>query len=121
MKKTSTTAPSLVETAHNAFRQKIHTINFDIVLPSEEGGEYEYESLEIAPGRFNYDNIVADLVRYKYPDDAMTATINNYLADPDDETAEAEFQAMQAWRKSAKALAKKALAEASGDVAQVDG
>lgn len=121
MKNKSTTAPSLLETAHNAFRQKIHSINFDIVLPSEEGGEYEYESLEIAPGRFNYDNIVADLVRHKYPDDVMTATINNYLSDPDNETAKNEFRAMQAWRKSAKVLAKKALAEDSGDTAQVAG
>lgn len=111
MKKTSTTAPSLVETAFNAFRQKVHTINFDIVLPKEEGGEIEYESQEVPPGLYNYDGIVSLLVRYKYPADKMEAVINNYLATYGMEYTEegkkhqAEFAAMQAWRETSKALA----------------
>ena len=112
MKKTSITAPSLVETAFNTFRQKVHTINFDVTLPEEEGGEYEFEALEVPPGQFHYDGIVSLLVRHKYPDDKMAAVVNNFLADPEDDGILAEFEEMQAWRKTAKALAKRAVEEA---------
>lgn len=118
MKKTSTTAPSLVETAFNAFRQKVHTINFDVVLPNEENGEIEFESLEVPPGLFNYDGIASLLVRYKYPADKMEAVVNNYLATygmeytKEGQKHQAEFTEMQAWRETAKALAAKALREA---------
>ena len=117
MKKTSTTAPSLVETAYNSFRQKVHTINFDIVLPKEEGGEYEYESLEVPPGQFNYGGLVSLLVRHKYTDDMMAAVQNNFLATygmeytEEGQAHQLEFAEMQAWRETAKALAHRFLEE----------
>lgn len=112
MKKTSTTAPSLVETAYNSFRQEVHTINFDIVPPKEEGGEYEYEALEVPPGQFYYGGLVSLLVRHRYPSDAMEAILNNFLGDPEDSGSLEDFEAMQAWRKTAKALARRCLESA---------
>lgn len=39
----------------------------------------------------------------------MTAIINNYLADPDNEEYKSEMEEMQTWRKEAKELAQKCL------------
>ena len=58
-----------------------------------------------------YPQIVSALVDKKYPADAMQAIQNNYLADPDDADHKAEFDAMQAWRVTAKAAAHEILGE----------
>lgn len=85
---------------------KRYYINIDIVLSEDE---YKYNQVEIPAGKFDYSGIVDALVQYKYPIDKMQAVINNYLLDPNDEYAISEFNAMQAWRKEAKEIAKEAL------------
>lgn len=110
MKKSATLRPAIVETAYNSFRQKTCTINFCIEL--KEDGTFEYESVEIAPGCFDYGHIVSAIIRERYSDDEMAAVVNNYLISRLDSESEqvAEFNQMQAWREYAKGIAKEALA-----------
>ena len=49
--------------------------------------------------------LISDIIRDRYSSDRMEAVINNYLLDPEDEKAKAEFDEMQAWRREAKRLA----------------
>lgn len=70
---------------------------------------YQYDSIMVEYGRWDYGGIIDALVQYKYPIDKMQAVINNYLLDPNDAYAVSEFNAMQAWRKEAKEIAKEAL------------
>jgi hypothetical protein len=101
----STEVPQLVEMfIVNATKR--YYINIDIVL---RGDEYKYNQVEIPAGKFDYAGVVDALVQYKYPIDKMQAVINNYLLDPNDDYAISEFNAMQAWRKEAKEIAKEAL------------
>ena len=72
----------------------------------KEAHKYRYESVDLPIGKWEYSNIVDALVTYKYPNDKMTAIVNNYLLDPTDEKALQEFTQMQEWRKFAKELAK---------------
>ena len=58
---------------------------------------------------FNYGGLVAELVGINYSDSEMTAVINNYLLDPEDEEAKREFVEMQECRKKAKEIARKIL------------
>ena len=81
-------------------------INLDIELIGEM---YQYDSIMVEYGRWNYGGIIDALVTYKYPNDKMQSVINNYLLDPTDETIVKEFNEMQAWRKEAKEIAKQAL------------
>ena len=85
---------------------KHYYINIDIVYSNDE---YNWEQVKIPAGRWDYSGVVDALVQYKYPIDKMQAVINNYLLDPNDEYAISEFNAMQAWRKEAKEIAKEAL------------
>ena len=87
--------------------------NEGIELLSEEPDEYykeahkfRYESVDLPIGKWGYSNLVDALITYKYPNDKMTAIVNNYLLDPNDEEALQEFTQMQEWRKFAKELAK---------------
>ena len=76
-----------------------------------------YEVREISPGIFswreisvryfdyNYGGLVSAIISLKYSPDEMTAVINNYLLDADDESM-AAFKEMQEYRKYAKATAK---------------
>ena len=87
--------------------------NEGLELISEEPDEYykeahkfRYESVDLPIGKWEYSNIVDSLITYKYPNDKMTAIVNNYLLDPTDEEALQEFNQMQEWRKFAKELAK---------------
>ena len=82
------------------------TVNFDI-REVDEG--FEWESVDMPQTKWNYAGVVDALVQHKYPIDKMQAVINNYLLDPNDEYAISEFNAMQAWRKEAKEIAKEAL------------
>lgn len=101
----SGTKPDFIETyIINATRR--YYINIDIVYSN---GEYNWEQVKIPAGRWDYAGVVDALVQYKYPIDKMQAVINNYLLDPNDEYAISEFNAMQAWRKEAKEIAKEAL------------
>lgn len=49
--------------------------------------------------------IITAIVRAHYNADAMEAILNNYLLDQEDADARAEFEAMQEWRRLAKAAA----------------
>lgn len=97
--------PELVE-KYILFATQRYAINVDIV---ENDGVFVYEQVEIPAGRWEYSGVVDALIQYKYPIDKMQAVINNYLLDPNDEYAISEFNAMQAWRKEAKEIAKEAL------------
>jgi hypothetical protein len=72
----------------------------------KEEHKYRYESVDLPIGKWGYSNLVDALITYKYPNDKMTAIINNYLLDPNDEEALQEFTTMQQWRKFSKNLAK---------------
>ena len=72
----------------------------------KEAHKFRYESVDLPIGKWGYSNIVDALITYKYPNDKMTAIVNNYLLDPNDEEALQEFTQMQEWRKFAKELAK---------------
>ena len=49
--------------------------------------------------------IITAIVRSRYNADEMEAILNNYLLDQADADAHAEFEAMQEWRRLAKAAA----------------
>lgn len=83
-----------------------YDINFNIV---KEQDWYSYEQVKIPNGRFEYSGIVDALISYKYPNDKMQAVINNYLLEPENLEYVTVFNEMQAWRKEAKEIAKKAL------------
>ena len=81
-------------------------INIDVV---QDGEMYKWEQVNVPTDKWNYSGVVDALITYKYPIDKMQAVINNYLLDPNDEYAISEFNAMQAWRKESKEIAKEAL------------
>ena len=76
-----------------------------------------YDITEISPGTCsgrevlvrkydcNYGGVVSALIELEYSQSQMTAIINNYLLDPDDEHYLNEFKAMQDCRKRAKMIA----------------
>lgn len=111
MKKTATTRPSTVETAHNSFRQKVYTINIDI--EELEDGTFEYESIELKAGEFTRGGIVSAIIENKYPRQEMDAIVNNYLqsqiSGASVEKHLQEMQEMQAYRMKAKEFADKVL------------
>ena len=110
MKRKESTEPKRLTTSHNAFRQQLVIVAYDI---ERKDDGYEYREIILQPGHKTYDEIVASLVSDKYPHDRMEAIVNNYLADPSDEGILQEFNDMQAWRREAKALAKEILVELS--------
>ena len=81
-------------------------VNFEIV---QNENMFHYDQVVIEYNKFNYEGVVDALIQYKYPIDKMQAVINNYLLDPNESYAIDEFNAMQAWRKEAKEIAKQAL------------
>ena len=83
-----------------------YDINIDVV---QVGEMYKWEQVNVPIEKWNYSGVVDALISHKYPIDKMQAVINNYLLDPNDEYAVSEFNAMQAWRKEAKEIAKEAL------------
>lgn len=84
-------------------------INIDIEQSNEM---FDYQSIKVEYGKWNYSGVVDALVQYKYPTDKMQAVINNYLLDPEDVYAVDEFNKMQEWRKEAKEIAKEIAKEA---------
>ena len=74
----------------------LYTINFD-----QQGDTCQ--SVNVA--KVDYPTVTSAIIRHRYPDDDMTAVINNYLLSPDDDVAKSEFGAMQEWRKHAKEVA----------------
>ena len=63
---------------------------------------------EAVPGSIKpvYGTLVTKEVRKEYSQDQVEAIINNYLADPNDETYVKEFKALQEYRKLCKAKAR---------------
>ena len=121
MKTTSSDMPQEVVKG-NYLGQPQYTINFNVTMHLCEEPEpgpdftihlpmYEYNSVTLPPGKFDYDTIVSALVNEIYPSDRMQAVQNNYLAFPKDEEIKGEFDEMQKWRAEAKAIAKHLLEE----------
>lgn len=65
--------------------------------------------IQFYPWNWSYDAIVAFIVNYEVPSDRMDAIQNNYLLDPTDPEAKAEFDWMQSKRAKAKVIAKEAI------------
>lgn len=84
------------------------TIPYNIIEISP--GVYTWNDLTIKNMDFNYGGIVDALISMKYSPSAMTAIINNYLLDTENEDAINEFIEMQNFRKEAKAIAKEIIA-----------
>ena len=101
----SYTKPDILETYVLGGVRRYH-INIDVV---QNGEMYKWEQVNVPIEKWDYSGIVDALVSHKYPIDKMQAVINNYLLAPEDAYAIDEFNAMQAWRKEAKEIAKEAL------------
>ena len=80
----------------------LYTINFD---------QQDDTCQSVNVTKVDYPTVTSAIIRHRYPDDDMTAVINNYLLSPDDDVAKSEFGAMQEWRKHAKEVAKAAVEE----------
>ena len=61
------------------------------------------------PSQMNRSAIISAVIRSRFDRDKMEAVMNNYLENPADAEAIADFTEMQNWRKQAKAIAKEAL------------
>ena len=72
-------------------------------------GYNEPITIQLGISKFNYGGIIDALINYKYPTDKMQAIINNYLLDPNNESANQEFIEMQKWRSESKEIAKEIL------------
>lgn len=96
-----------------SFGMPSYTVCVDVEeVPCDDAdapAEFRWTCIRLAEGRLSYDTLVAALVRTRYPDDAMTAIINNHLLDGNDADIAAEWEEMQAWRREAKTLAKQIL------------
>ena len=67
------------------------------------------DALTLPIGVLDYGSIVSAYINNKYSSDSMQAIINNHLLGDDDH--EAEYEAMQAYRKKAKEWAKEIIRE----------
>lgn len=121
-------SPSLIEYESNYIR-----INFDVEQIELENGMDSSEGKKTT--RMAYaahvvrieqpverDKVIDAIVTEVYPTDKMQAIINNHFAnlakkadgkklDADDEEHEAEYNAMQEWRKKAKEIALRVMEE----------
>ena len=90
------------------------SINLNIVQLTD--GTYEWDQLELPDFALNnihnaddetkYSVLIAHIVKAYYNDNQMTAIINNYLLDPEDESFKNDFNKMQKVRILAKNTAK---------------
>lgn len=121
-------SPSLIEYEGNFVR-----INFDVEQIEVANGtdsDGRKNTTRIAYAAYvvrieqpvERDKVVDAIISTAYPTDKMQAIINNHFAnlaiiadgkklDADEEEHEAEYEAMQAWRTKAKAVAKDVLEE----------
>lgn len=95
--------------------RNVYTINFDVekLKKSEavEERKYKYLSVTLPAGMYDRNTVISTIICNRYSNDEMQAIINNYLLDSSDEEAVAEFDEMQHYRKHAKEIADKFLAE----------
>lgn len=82
----------------NRLLQREYTVRVAV-----DGEEY---SITFPPGSPTRGAIVNALIRMKYSQDKMEAVVNNYVFEPNDETAKSEFVSMQAYRKECKVCSK---------------
>lgn len=90
------------------------SINLNIVPLTD--GTYIWDKLELPDFALNnihtadndtkYSVLIAHIVKAYYNDNQMTAIINNYLLDPEDESFKNDFNKMQSIRILAKNTAK---------------
>jgi hypothetical protein len=90
------------------------SINLNIVPLTD--GTYVWDKLELPDFALNnihnaddetkYSVLIAHIVKAYYNDNQMTAIINNYLLDPEDEAFKNDFNKMQSIRILAKKTAK---------------
>lgn len=91
----------------NYMGKTFYDVNFDIIEEIKDGVQgFSFRNLRLNIFNFNYDNIVSEIITQEYPNDKMTAIINNFLLDPSNRE---EFDEMQKFRKFAKAWAKEIL------------
>lgn len=104
MKNTGTERPNAVD----FFPPRV-TFNFDIVeLKTEEEVKFEWTSVTLRQGEWEYGHLVSAIIRERYSADDVEAIILNYGdGDPDHEKY---YNELQEWRKHAKELAKSVFA-----------
>lgn len=106
--------PKFVTCSRNLGRNE-YMLSFDVrELTAEEklsSMRFKYVVTTLPPGIYDRGTVIAQIVNSRYSNDEMQAIINNYLLDASDEEAVAEFKEMQAWRKHAKEIADRFLAE----------
>lgn len=73
----------------------------EIVLP-----EFAINNIKRAPDNIKKDVLIAHIIKAYYDDNKMTAIINNYLLDSDNEIYKKDFLDMQKIRKLAKETSK---------------
>ena len=73
----------------------------ELVLP-----DFALENIHNASPNIKTDVLIAHIIKGYYDDNQMTAVINNYLIDSENEEYKLEFLAMQNVRKVAKDTAK---------------
>lgn len=81
---------------------------FSVSIPADG----ELQTITLPRGVFSREAIISAIVRLRYSQDKMEATICDYLMDKSDNAVKNEFKAMQNWRKFAKNKADEALAYA---------
>lgn len=113
MKKKSTKKPREYEISTVIGRPQL-TVNFMFEEKTDvETGEtvWEYRSVDLEAGYFEYGSIVSAIIDDVYTNDQMQAIVNNYLIGYEVE----EFNAMQEFRVYAKDVARTILEELNGD------
>ena len=95
------------------------SINVNIIELTD--GTFEWDCLELpgfalnnihkADNNTKYSVLVAHIIKAYYNDNQMTAIMNNYLLEPEDESYKNEFNKMQKIRKLAKDTAKTIMTE----------
>lgn len=92
-----------------------YTINFDVEKLEKkersEGKDYRYLTVKLPAGNYSRDTVISKIIESRYNSDEMTAIVNNYLLDDGEEESLAEFKEMQVWRRHAKDIADKFIAE----------
>lgn len=86
----------------------VYTINYGLQLVEDpdENNRYCWGSASLPAGCDDYASAVSALINNEYDANEMQAIINNYLLEPEDAEALAEFHKMQEFRAYAKSIAR---------------
>lgn len=106
-------APELMTIERNGDDIVYASINVNV---EQINGRYEWDELVLPDFALNeihktdkdtkYSVLIAHIIKAYYNDHQMSAIVNNYIMDTDDEEHKAEFMEMQRIRKLAKDTAK---------------